>query len=160
MGLQSRHGLTVVPATRGLIRDIAQNLRKEDVEECRAASGLPPQVGIHYGAAKSEEVWCAVDGGGAPLAIWGVVRTSPGAGRIWLLASDGLRAHRREVIERGQAYLDDIQSRFLTVYNLVDARNTLHIHWLRRAGFTLFDPVPHGPRGLPFIPFVRFANIV
>jgi hypothetical protein len=44
-------------------------------------------------------------------------------------------------------------SLFPVLENMVDARNTKSIKWLKRLGFTFGPPLPHPHSGLPFYPF-------
>jgi hypothetical protein len=46
------------------------------------------------------------------------------------------------------------------LWNIVDARNELHIRWLKRFGFVALKKHPQvGPQGLPFFEFVRINHV-
>jgi hypothetical protein len=51
------------------------------------------------------------------------------------------------------AWLNELSSRYRYLSNVADARNELHLRWLRRLGFNFEPAVAYGPQGKLFIPF-------
>jgi hypothetical protein len=78
---------------------------------------------------------------------------------VWLLASPGLVTIQREFMRQTRPVLDGFHASYPLLWNLVDARNEVHIRWLRYFGFTFLHLHPHvGPEGLPFYEFVRIPT--
>ena len=139
--------LVVCRASREDARDLAPFLRHEDAAEIDAATGQSPLeallmgLGASPGARSVHEV-------GRPIAMFGLV---PGRSYDvpWLLGSDRILAHWREFARRSREELDRLrQGRPLR--NYVDARNTVHVRWLRWLGAEILPAAPWGLRQLPF----------
>jgi hypothetical protein len=93
---------------------------------------------------------------GEVIALCGVVATpTPGVGSVWMVGTKAISRHRTRFLREGRKWLDVKFSDYRCLGNFVDARNELHIRWLKHLGFTFADPIPYGPFGLPFIPFYK-----
>jgi hypothetical protein len=46
-----------------------------------------------------------------------------------------------------------MRAAFPLLINVVDARNTKSVAYLKRCGFTLLEAIPAGPQKMPFYPF-------
>jgi hypothetical protein len=133
---------------------LAPRLRKEDVAEVQA-HGITPLDAITHGV-KAGGAWvgCA---GGMPIGIYGL---APGAdplvGHPWMLATDDLVTHQKWFLRHCRAGVAEMQSRYPVLVNVVDARNAVHIRWLRWCGFTFINlHKEFGPERRPFYEFVR-----
>lgn len=89
---------------------------------------------------------------GRPIALFGLV---PGRSYDvpWLLGSDRILAHWREFARRSRTELDRLR-RGRPLSNHVDARNIVHVRWLRWLGAQILPAEPYGLRRLPFYPFI------
>ena len=91
-----------------------------------------------------------------PVAVLGVVPNGD-VGFVWLMATPDLQKigvpFLRECMRVVQLYND----RYLVLSNFVDARNKLHIRWLRWCGFKFINK--HKRYGVAQIPFYEFARI-
>jgi hypothetical protein len=137
---------------------LASRLRAADIEEIRAAAGLTPLTAIERSLALSTHAWTAVDGHGAPLAIWGVGPLSAIAGRgcPWLLASEAFEVLPRASVARlSLAWLARVNTLYPRLENHVDARHVKAVRWLAWLGFTIESPLPWGVERRPFHRFWR-----
>ena len=153
--IHMKHNFQIVPATTALLLSLAPNLRQEDKNEIAAASGKQPYVALLTGLEQSDECLVAVDNLGPFLAFGCVPAESIGG--IWLLCSPRIRQHRREFLHAAPRWFNHFHERFDVLTNLVDARNSLHLKMLKRLGCVFYEPVIHGPLGLPFVPFTHTA---
>lgn len=128
----------------------AGRLREADRREIIASSGQHPIVTLMVSQALGR---CYVaEHDGVPVAIFGLPLVSqlPRVGVPWLLGTDDLNNVRlafgresREIVEGWKSEVDQM-------VNYVDSRNKASISWLEWLGFSVDDPEPHGPYGVPF----------
>lgn len=144
----------IVPATAEHIAWIAPRLRPADREEIAASTVLPPLSALAVSLAGSDQAFTALQDG-EPVVVGGVGTVSllPRTGMPWLLATPAIEEMRVEFLRGTREQVRRIGAGYALLRNHVDARNALSIRWLRWLGFTLHDPVPFGPAGLPFHPF-------
>lgn len=147
--------LTLRPFRRG---DQKVVYRPEDEAECRADGGGPCWTAV----LTAHQLGCvdvAVNTQtGTPVAFFGCVPMGEGAGSPWMLATPELPRHAKALQRLTQGVLADWHEKFPVLTNHVDARNALHIHWLRRWGFQFTGRHRLGGElPLPFLEFVRYA---
>ncbi len=131
---------------------LAPLLRAADRREIEAADGLDPALVLAEGIAGSDPCHAVVDGDRI-LALFGVTPSAddPEVGMVWLLGSDELVARGTLVARRSRAYLALWHQRYRVLWNMVDARNEVHLRWLRWCGFTVVGRVEHhGAEQRPF----------
>jgi len=140
-------------------RALAPYLRKEDRDEIMAAVGLTPLQALPLCAAVSDPCWSMIGDDGAIIGMFGVAPTHDElSGAVWMLAADALTQprHAFQFLRQCRQWVDEMQARFPLLYNFVDARNTVHIRWLRWCGFTFINKHPEwGHEKRPFFEFVR-----
>ncbi|WP_458098620.1 hypothetical protein [Roseomonas sp. WA12] len=97
--------------------------------------------------------------GGRPIALFGFAPTPhTDTACCWMLASeDASTTHGKWLARNTHRIVTAADHRWSRFVNFVDARNGVHVRWLRWAGFTLEPATPHGPQGLPFHFFHRTA---
>lgn len=135
---------------------IARRLREADQEEVYATSGSRDfEAALRRCVAVSDDTVMATAADGEPLALFGVATVSllSNKGTPWMLATDGAQLHQRALVRGGRAYAVAMLKQYARLENYVDVRNGRAVAWLRRCGYTIHDPVPHGAFGLPFHPF-------
>ena len=137
------------------IEYLAPRLRAADVNELDAAWGLDPLAALTLAAEVSETV-SVVDRDGAPVAIYGVQAD----GCIWMTATDEILRMKVEFLRKCREEVEGLQIVYPCLWNFVDARNRVHISWLRWCGFTINPPMAYGRLGLPFHSFYRTASCV
>jgi hypothetical protein len=133
---------------------IAEHARQADIDELWAASHSTPlqvlEFGMAYGSPVVTGLW-----DGVPVCMFGVMPLSVlGAiGAPWMVGTSDIDRLQVPFLRRSRPYLAAMRERYDVLVNNVDDRNEAAKRWLRWIGFTLGDPVPHGPDGVPFRPF-------
>lgn len=148
--------IEILPAKPIHARLLAPKMRLEDVAEVKAASGLSPLEALLTGLDVSNECYTAW-ADDAPIAMFGVCPSeNASCGRIWLLGSDVIKAHRIDFLRKSRDWVDWFQSRYPVLHNTIDARNTVHIRWLQWLGFSFIQEFPNfGTEQRLFYQFVR-----
>lgn len=146
--------ILVRPVAPGDAEDLAPRLRQADVDEVTAASGRPPLEVLQVSVSLSTHSW-AVEINDELACLMGVTPVSilSGIGCPWLLGSDEVPRHAGAFIKQTLIYIPLMLDAYPHLFNLVDARNTKAIRWLKRAGFNVMPPVPYGKSDMPFHPF-------
>lgn len=129
--------IELVPAIHAHIGPIARRMRDMDVLEC-SAMGFTPKRALRAMLAQSSDIWTAkVDG--VPEAMFGLVVTNAmcGVGRPWMLGSDAIYDHPREMLTCGRIILARWLDSTPEMHGLVSARNDRAIRLLRRWGCQL-----------------------
>jgi hypothetical protein len=138
-----------------------KTLRKADVEEIQAASGLHPSEALLLGYEHSIEcytIWAE----GERLGMFGVVleEVNPSIGRVWLLGTDLIPTHKIEFLRKSTEFVVDFNKRFPVLFNNIDARNEVHIKWLQWLGFSFINKIEnYGHEGRLFYQFVRINHV-
>lgn len=138
--------------------EVARNLRSADLQEIRANLGEDPLTVLRKGIAESDPCYAVVDQEDRAFALFGVVPDTGDAdvGLVWLLASDELAEHPFFVLRNTRKWVEILQRRYRVLWNHIDARNELHIRWLRWSGFTLLRRIEkYGVEQRPFYEFER-----
>lgn len=152
----SRSGVEIRRARAADLDAILPAIRAADLAECEALFGPGTLPTVARGTlTRSADAWAA-EAGGAPIALFGVAPVIGMAVKIgvpWMFGTEAIHAHGRELLAEGRRYLQLMRAPFDRLDNVVDARNTASIRWLRRLGFTIMPAMPMGPAGVPFHPF-------
>lgn len=152
--------LTVRQATEEDVYDIAQRLREADLKEIRAAGYDSPEEPLLLGLRSPDSCYVAVDND-RPLIILG---TCPGPheglGIIWMMATDDIQKHKVRVARQTRPLVDALGARYKVLANAVHADNTLHIRWLKWAGFKILREFTfNGNRFYEFAMTTRDTNV-
>lgn len=153
--------LTLRPATETDCLYLAPRLRAADRDEVDAGGSTPLQA-LLTGLQGSVEVVAGVDENDVPVIVSGLsaIPGHPLVGSVWALGSDEVPRHRVSFLKNSRQLCQRFHQRFPVLMNLVDARNTVHIEWLRWMGFTLIRRWPSmGPKRLPYIEFMRLQDM-
>ncbi|UZP67383.1 hypothetical protein N1030_17575 [Desulfovibrio mangrovi] len=143
----------IIKATQSHVDGLRGRLRRSDCGEVLAATGLAPDAGLERSFSMSCMAWAVVEKAEV-IAMFGVGASSlSGTGSPWLLGTDALVRQVRGFIQHSREYIDLMRQRFPNLVNWVDARNAASVRWLGWCGFTVEEPVPFGPFGLPFHKF-------
>lgn len=148
------------PATRADAVLLASQLREADKAELRACGHDDGEMQAVVEDSVSISITCFAAFVGDDLAcIFGVTAASlmSREGACWMLGTDTLDRHPVKLMKRTSSHLDDMLRMYPRIHNLTDVRNTKTIRWLKRLGFTFFDPIPHPVTGLLFYPFEKRA---
>ncbi|WP_374312426.1 phage protein Gp13 family protein [Dongia sp.] len=139
---------------------MAANLRAADRAELIAVQGYDDALGaISLSVLRSTETWVGEDESGV-VCMFGVgpITLLTGTGRPWMLATDRLDRWPVALNKLVGGYLRRMLDQYPHLENWVDSRNTRHVQWLRRLGFTLHPAQPAGPFGVPFHRFEMEAT--
>lgn len=123
-------------------RALGAVLRRADVAEVRAASGLQPAEALERAFEVSDRAWSIEDASGGIVGAFGRARPPAGGGfsfraaAPWLLAADGLVAHRRSFLRGARGWLPALEDGVDVLFNVIDARNAEHLRWIDWLGFT------------------------
>jgi hypothetical protein len=131
---------------------LAPRLRPADRREIEAAVRMNPTVVLYRGVQASNPCH-AVVADGTVIALFGVVPITrlPETGAVWLLASEDFAARPSFIVRSSKAWLAKLHERYRVLTNYVDARNEVHIRWLRWCGFDFVRRIEQfGALGLPF----------
>lgn len=146
------------------ISAVAAAMRQEDVAEVLAGEGVGPREALLYCfmAGKPCMTICAADD--TPVAMWGVTPESGTVGRVWLLGTDRLvqePATCRRFLREARDHLRQVFSAYAVLWNCVDARNAVHVRWIRWMGFTFVAEHPnYGAEGRLFLEFCQVSPCV
>ena len=150
---------TVRPSVLKDVSIVAENMRKEDVAEVKAQTGACPKGGLLYAYFMSKPCLTVVSRHGHLMAMGGVVPSGEKTGRIWLLGCQSMvddSMDKRWFLRKSKETLAEMQSLYPLLFNMVDARNEVHVKWIDWLGFTFIKKHLHwGPEDRMFYEFVR-----
>lgn len=153
-----RKAVEIVPTRSRHITTIANRMRVLDRIECDAL-GRTPKESLRAGYWQSKMCWTAlVDG--RPEALFGlvVVNAIEGRGSPWMLGTEIIYKHGRELVMHGPALLAHMTDSTPILENIVSAGNHRAIRLLQRWGFTV-DERLETVGGLAFRQFRMNANV-
>ena len=133
--------------------EIEPRLRRADVEEIRAMTGMEPKIPLAFSIANAAPGW-AVEKDGRTEAVFGVGPVNAELGRPWLVGTDEVAKHPVLFYRMSRGIIDAMRERYRRLENWVDARNGLSIRWLKWAGFYIEEPEKMGAEGRLFHRFV------
>ena len=150
----------VVPATLDHVAAMAPRMRQADRDEVWASAMLTPEQALSMSVRTSMRSWAGIIDGEV-VCIFGVGAPSmlSDVGIPWMLGTDSLERYQRTFLRRCRRYVAEMLDGYRVLVNFVDERNTVSQRWLAWLGFTLQDPEPHGPLGLPFRRFYMTRGV-
>ena len=149
------HGL-VTRTTAADTRELAANLRDADRLELESTSDHKVEKTLLFGALTSDPCLTLRTHDGALLGILGVVPEGGGVGVVWMAGTPLIEQRRMAFLRGGRDVMSFLDQRYDVLHNAVDARNEVHIRWLRWLGFSFLRTVDNvGPRGISVIEFAR-----
>ena len=145
----------IVPTEREHVEELSHTMRAADVRECWAANHFAPLDALKHSLYHTSRPRTGLINHKV-LCIWGVGKISylSREGIPWMLTSNFVDEHYREFLRRSKGHLQDMKKEAVILTNMVDARNKKSIKWLKWLDFTIHDPVPFGPDGMLFHPFI------
>ena len=142
-------------ATEDDVKYLAPRLRQCDKDEIKANVGLPEEVALKLSAEASDFPLVVVDH--KPVAIFGVVPKKDVA-YIWMMATPELEKIGFPFLKECKRVVTMFNEKHPLLSNYVDARNELHIKWLKWCGFTFINKhEKYGVEQRPFYEFVRLC---
>lgn len=130
--------IAVRSAKKSDIDALVPKLREADIQEIKAVSGNDPLTALQRGVIWSDPCYTIIDTKDRPLALFGVVPNADqeGFGIVWLVASNELAKYSFTFLRHSRAWVEKLQQRYDVLWNCVDARNEVHIRWLKWCDFT------------------------
>lgn len=140
---------------------LAENMRQQDVDEVWAASHFSPIEAIQTGVDESDYAVVALNGD-VPVMIYGLKKLGlvSDNGIPWALGAYGVYQCRKELVTMSRSIVDKMLDICPVLFNYVDCRNTVSIHWLKWLGFTMHSAKPYGAESLPFHKFTMVKEDV
>ena len=135
---------------------LSKRLRKEDYQEIKAVSGLSPLISLLIGLELSDVPLVICNKKNKPVAMLGVVPQGL-FGAIWMVGTEELKKISLSFIRNCKGVCEVLQKNYQLLNNFVDARNTLHINWLKWMGFTFINK--HKQYGVERRLFYEFVKI-
>ncbi|QXV74663.1 putative internal virion protein [Rhizobium phage RHEph21] len=149
--------LAVRPSTSKDVTYLAPRLRYDDLRELLAAGSASAEAALSDGLEHSRQCLTIHDEQDNAVAMFGVVPAGDPVGYVWLLGSDQIQFNKTQFLRHSRIELEKLQHEFPLLTNCVDARNMVHIAWLRWLGFKFLRQVT--PGHLPFYEFARISNV-
>jgi len=152
----------VRPAEPGDERLLAYRLRQEDQDECWAL-GVQPDKALIDSVAMSTSCFSIIRDDRDVIGMFGC---SPSAlqddnlsiGNVWLLGSPGIQDIRYTFLRQSRHWADVLHEDYQVLWNWADARNQVHIKWLKWLGFRVIQSAPVGVNGEEFHQFLRIKE--
>lgn len=145
--------LTIVPAEYHHIAPIAIHMRQADRDEIAALAELAPFSALEMCLLSSRPLAWTVLIDDVPAGMFGCGTLPNGDGQPWLLGTDALEANKAAVARASVYWRGQLLQRYRKLTNLIDARNTVTIRWLKWLGFSISEPFEAGPNNHLFRKF-------
>lgn len=152
--------IRVVPPTDARLQFIADNMLPADRDELLAVRDKDaPLLDILQGCVAASYEAHVAEFDGVPFGVFGIAVPAPSpddkVGVPWFISTGAMRGFRREFMRHSRAVLARWLTQHEDLYNVVDARHTVAIAWLRKLGFDvdMSKPAAHGNDGEPFYYF-------
>lgn len=135
---------------------LSTRLREDDYQEIKAMTGYPALESLLAGLHLSDVPMVICNEQNIPVAMLGVVPQGL-LGFIWMVGTDDLKKISLSFLRNSKDVCDVMKDKYQLLYNFVDARNTLHITWLKWMGFTFINK--HNQYGIEGKLFYEFVKI-
>jgi len=134
--------------------ELGKNLRKADLQECQAYGNINGLQALLIGYLNSN-ICISIADDKSVIAIFGICGEINQPATIWMLASDRLSEISRKFLRENKKLIDYLNQQYPLLHNVCDARNDVHIKWLKWCGFTFINKQNLGYQNKPFYTFVR-----
>ena len=150
--------LKVRLATLEDVHSLTPRLRKADLREIEAVGRESPFEALLTGFNSPDPTYVAVDEDDVPHVIFGTHPShEPILGYVWMMASDDVNKYWVQLLRETKAWVDRLKGHYRVLSNCVHKDNTLHIRWLRWAGFSLLRELTFNKE--PFIEFAKLTRL-
>lgn len=152
------HGI-VQRATKADADECSKSLRMEDRRELEEITGLSAYDCLYRGVLMGSPSLSLRTHGGDLVAILSVIPFGTRTGVIALSGTKAIEENRTSFLRGSRDVLVHLDTKFDTLVNICDARNTVHLRWLEWLGFTFIRKIDsYGPVGVPVIEFARIRK--
>ena len=136
---------------------LGHNLRKEDEAEIKALVNLKGPQALILGFTHSHICISIFTSDHKICGMFGVQGQIGKDAAVWMLASKDIEKVTIPFLRQNKAVINFINQLHPVLHNVVDARNTLHLKWLKWCGFTFINKQNIGYENKPFYSFVRIC---
>ena len=139
--------------------DLAENMRKSDIQELEAVTDLSPREAVIISVQRSDPQFLRawhVDG--KLICICGCSPVTVTTAAPWLLATDLLDSHLKSLTKEASKGVEKMLTVYPHLSNVIDVRQGKVIGWLDRLGFKFTSTQEIKP-GYGLARFERFANV-
>lgn len=153
-------GIYVEHSTANDAVHIARHLRAADRREVSAITVEPPLQVIRNGILATDPCYTIrISSTGRPCGVFGCRETDhPQSGLVWLVGTDDLLTHSTTFLRHSRKWLAKLHEHYRLLYNVIDARNEVHLNWLEWLGFEFIEELPkYGVERRKFILFRRYV---
>ena len=135
---------------------VASNLRPEDKNEVEGLGHNPSVLPICLFQSAVCVAFFNKDNEIAGIA--GVVDDEkPHVGQIWMLCTPAIQKNPHTFVRQARKWVDGLSSSYRMLWNIADARNTLHHKFLHLLGFKTTTTVYPEPYYLPYLEIVKLC---
>ena len=146
-------------ATLEEVKYLSTRLRQEDINECKANANVTPLIALTMGVQNSHLPFAVYNDKHNPVMVMGVIPEGKNLGMIWLLSSPEINNMSLTFLRHCKKVLECYNQTFPILYNYIDARNALHLKWLKWLGFQFIKVYPKfGYEQRKFIEFIRYVQ--
>lgn len=148
--------VTVRLATEADALSLAPRLRDADHEEINA-SGRPAEEMLVSGVRSPDPTYVAVDDDDVPQIIFGTGPSpDPILGFVWMMATPAIGQCWVRLLRETPQWIDRLSEDYDVLANVVHEKNSVHIRWLKWAGFVFLRKVQFNGHG--FYEFARMTS--
>ena len=135
-----------VRPTEAMINVIASDMRDADAAEVWASSHHTPLQSLMIGW-KSSDISVIIKCNGEPMVMIGLVKQNmlTGNGIPWMLGTNASMKYKREFFNQTGPIIEEMLNVCPRLSNYVHGKNKASILWLKWLGFTIEEPIEHGP---------------
>lgn len=157
--VKSYKELNVRPSRILDARRVARNLRPADRREIAAFTRESAVRVLGDGILSSSPCYTITLSDGRPIGIFGTRESDhPESALVWLLGTNDLVTHSKTFLRFSRHFLEQFHEKYRLLYNVIDARNTVHLRWLEWLGFDLVQEIPkYGVEQRTFILFRKYV---
>ena len=134
---------------------VVNNIREEDKQEIEGL-GFSPFL-LPISVIESESPVAFFDELNNPLGVAGVVPTEPGMGQVWMICTPYVKRIPHTLVRQSKKWLANEEKKYQLLYNIADARNTLHHKLLKLLGFKALRRVYPEPYLIPYLEIVKLC---
>lgn len=134
------------------VQYLIDNIREEDVIECRALNGgtIEDSLLNTKNLLDNSMVW-AVNGN--VVCMFGVNPCGDGVGVVWLLGTDEFDNYSKMFVLRCKRVFKQVIKGYDYLFNYVYEKNIKSVNWIEWLGFTVHRAEPVGIKGANFHKF-------
>lgn len=134
------------------VERLAVTMQTADVDAVWALGHLSPFEALDLSVKHSTKVFTWLHEGDVGCIV-GYSANNPLAYKAcpWLLASPLVHRSPRYFLRASRSFLDSLLAKHELLTNVIDARHTRSLKWIKWCGATLYPATAMGPEGLPFI---------